>query len=159
VPTDFTQCLPYMARTLSNALSRQLERILGRHGLTHAQLGALAQLAPGPAAGMSGAELAQGADVTAQSMSTAIASLLQRGLVDRTPHPTHGRVLQVRITDAGADLLEQAQAATRTVDEQALARLSDQERTELRELMHRVMDTLGLRTESPTAHREAQSPR
>lgn len=146
MPNDFTQCLPYMMRTLSQALSQQLERTLRPHGLTHAQLGALAQLAWGPPAGLSGAELAQGADVTAQSMSTAIAALLTRGLVDRTPHPTHGRVLQVRITPAGADLLERAQKATRSVDERALERLSEEERVELKRLTHRVMDTLGLPT-------------
>ncbi len=154
VAEDFTQCLPYMARTLSNALSQQLERTLHPHGLTHAQLGALAQLALGPATGMSGAELAHGADVTAQSMSTAVASLLERGLVDRTPHPTHGRVLQVRITAAGADLLDRAQAATRSVEDRATAALSAAERAELKRLTHRVMDTLGLRTGIG-----AQSPR
>lgn len=154
MPDDFTQRLPYMARTLSNALSQQLERTLRPHGLTHAQLGALAQLALGPSAGMSGAELAHGADVTAQSMSTAIGSLLDRGLVGRTPHPTHGRVLQVRITDAGTEVLDRAQTATRAVEERAVATLSDRERTELTRLMHQVMDTLGLRTGIG-----AQSPR
>ena len=63
--------------------------------------------------------------------------------MDRAPHPTHGRVRQVRITAAGADVLDRAHAATRSVEDRAMAELSGQERTELKRLTHRVMDTLG----------------
>jgi DNA-binding MarR family transcriptional regulator len=62
-----------------------------------------------------GAELAT-RGVTPQSMSTAIGSPPERGLVVRTPHPTRGRVLEVRITTEGTRLLERAQAAAKTVE-------------------------------------------
>ena len=101
---EYIQRLPYTMRMVSQALSQQLERTLRPLGLTHAQLAALAQLESQPAFGLSGANLANRAGVTPQSMSTAIGSLLERGLVVRTPHPTHGRVLEVRITAEGARL-------------------------------------------------------
>jgi DNA-binding MarR family transcriptional regulator len=77
-------------------------------------------------------------------MSTAIGSLLDRGLVVRTPHPTHGRVLEVRITAEGIRLLERAHAAAKTVEDRAVAQLSDEEHAELSGLIQRVMETLDL---------------
>jgi len=69
------------------------------------------------ASGFSGAELANRAGVTPQSMSIAVGSLLDRVLVVRTPHPTHGRVPEVRITAERAQLLERAQAEAKTVED------------------------------------------
>jgi DNA-binding MarR family transcriptional regulator len=146
---DFTQRLPYLMRMVSQVLSQQLERALRPHGLTHAQLAALAQLSLNPSSGTSGAELARGAVVTAQSMSTAIASLLERGLVVRTPHPTHGRVLEVAITAEGSEVLARAQIAAKAVEDRAVAQLSQKEHAELTTLMRKVVRTLGLQvTES-----------
>jgi len=94
--------------------------------------------------GLSGAELANRAGVTPQSISTAIGSLLERGLVVRTPHPTHGRVLEVRITAEGTRLLERARAAAKTVEDRALAQLSAEEHDQLSSLIHKVMQTLDI---------------
>ena len=141
---DFSGRLPYTVRMVSQALSQQLDRTLRPIGLTHAQVAALAQLGLEPSCGFSGAELASRAGVTPQSMSTAIGSLLERGLVVRTPHPTHGRVLEVRITADGAALLSRAQAAAKTVEDRAVAQLSEDEHAQLKGLIHKVMQTLDL---------------
>ena len=148
---DFSQRLPYTMRMVSQALSQQLERTLRPLGLTHAQLGALVQLGLDQSHGFSGAELANRAGVTPQSMSTAIGSLLERGLVVRTPHPTHGRVLEVRITDDGVRLLKRAQGAAKTVEDRAVAQLSDEEHAQLSSLIHRLMDTLDLYVIEPSS--------
>jgi len=142
--SDFVQRLPYTMRMVSQALSQQLERTLRPLGLTHAQLAALAQLESTPSSGLSGAELANRAGVTPQSMSSAIGSLLERGLVVRTPHPTHGRVLEVRITTEGARLLERAKAAAKTVEDRAVAQLSAEEHVQLSSLLQRIMQTLDI---------------
>jgi DNA-binding MarR family transcriptional regulator len=144
VAQDFSERLPYTMRMVSQALSQQLERTLRPLGLTHAQLAALAQLGRDPNLGYSGADLANRAGVTPQSMSSAIGSLLERGLVVRTPHPTHGRVLEVRITESGAALLQRAEAAATTVEDRAVAQLSDEEQAQLSALIHKLMQTLDL---------------
>lgn len=136
---DFGQRLPYMMRMVSSTLSQQLDRTLRRFSLTHAQLAALAQLGLESPEALSGAELGRRAGVTAQSMSTAIASLLERGLVVRAPHPTHGRVLEVRITPAGLELLERAQAATKGVEDRALASVTPEQQRELRSILRQMM--------------------
>jgi DNA-binding MarR family transcriptional regulator len=141
---ELIQRLPYTMRMVSQALSQQLERTLRPLGLTHAQLAALAQLELQPSSGLSGAELAIRAGVTPQSMSTAIGSLLDRGLVVRTPHPTHGRVLEVRITAEGTRLVERAKGAAKTVEDRAVAQLSAEEHDQLSSLIHRVMQTLDI---------------
>ena len=140
---DYRERLPYLARTLSKALSARLERALRPWDLTHAQLAALAQLGLRPDEGRSAADLAKGAAITPQSMSAAVASLLARGLVGRTPHPTHGRVLEVRITSSGLELLAHAQEATEAVERTALAQLDPLEADALKTLLQRVLVTLG----------------
>jgi DNA-binding MarR family transcriptional regulator len=139
VAEDFGQRLPYMMRMVSSALSQQLERTLHRFSLTHAQLAALAQLGLKSPDALSGAELGRRAGVTAQSMSAAISSLLDRGLVRRAPHPTHGRIIDVQITPAGLELLERVQAETKTVENRALATLSARQQRELRAILRQLM--------------------
>ncbi|MEU4192442.1 MarR family transcriptional regulator [Kribbella sp. NPDC026611] len=141
---DFGQRVPYMMRMVSAALSQELEAELRPFGLTHAQLAALAQLGIEDPEALSGATLGRRAGVTAQSMSTAIASLLDRGLVVRAPNPEHGRRLDVRITDEGKALLARAQAATAVVDERNLAALSADEQLELRRMLRKMMNSLRL---------------
>ncbi len=141
---DYTQRLLYLARTLSHALSKQLERALRPLELTFAQLSALAQLGRTPSVGMSGAALANGAGVSAQSMSTALKLLLSRELISRTPHPTHGRVLEVRITASGLRLLERAQAATAAAETRTLNGLTQQQRDQLKSLLTLSLTALGI---------------
>lgn len=139
MPEDFGQRLPYMMRMVTNELSRQLERVLRPFSLTHAQLAALAQLGVASPGALTSAELGRRAGVTAQSMSTATASLLDRGLVIRAPDPTHGRRLDIQITAAGMELLERAQAATKRVEERALAPLTPDQQHEFRAVLRQLM--------------------
>lgn len=131
-------------RMVSASLSQQLERSLRPLGLTHAQLAALAQLEVAAPEALSGATMGHRAGVTPQSMSSAIASLLERGLVVRAPNPRHGRVLDVRVTSTGSALLQKAQAATEVVERRSVAALSDDEQRELRRLLTTMMVTLDL---------------
>jgi len=144
VTANPTDRLGFLVRAVSHTMTQRLEQVLRPIGLTQAQLAALAQLAVGPAEGLSGAELGRRAVVTAQAMSAAVASLAQRGLVTRAPSPSHGRVIEVRITPAGRELLERAKDLTAPVHAQATAQLSDVEAEQLRSLLKRTMSALGL---------------
>jgi DNA-binding MarR family transcriptional regulator len=61
--------------------------------------------------GVSSASVARRAGMTAQSMGTAVNGLLDRGLLERRPHPTNRRVMQLHPTEAGLALVELSQAA------------------------------------------------
>ena len=47
---------------------------------------------------MSGADLVRACNTTLQAMNGVLATLKREGLIDRHPHPTHGRILQVALT-------------------------------------------------------------
>ncbi|MDT0319926.1 MarR family winged helix-turn-helix transcriptional regulator [Streptomyces millisiae] len=74
-------------------------------------------LALGQEAGLSGAALARRCMVTPQTMSSVLATLESRGLVERKPHPVHQHVLESRLTRAGRTLLNRADAAVTEVEQ------------------------------------------
>src|SRR3954469_20740967 len=92
-----------------------MESALRAHGLTGAQYAALSVLARDP--GMSGADLARACNTTPQAMNGVLATLERDGLVHRRPHPTHGRILQVRLTREGQLRLEHATPAVRELED------------------------------------------
>ncbi|TQM43798.1 DNA-binding MarR family transcriptional regulator [Pseudonocardia cypriaca] len=136
--------IAYLVRMLANALNQQVEQALRPVGLTQAQLAALGQLAICAEGWLSGAELGRRAGITAQGMSTALAGLQSRGLVERGPHPSRGRVIRVWITEDGRRLLERAQRLTAPVDMRATALLSVDEQRQLREFLLRAMAGVGV---------------
>ena len=144
VAENFEERLTYLMRRVSAALAQHVDRALRDFELTHAQLGALAQLGLVDPEALSAATMAERNGITAQSMSTAIADLRQRGLVDREPHPTHGRILQVRITPKGSELLARAHLATRKAEERALAFLDQEQQHVLRSALRTMMHAMEL---------------
>ena len=66
---------------------------------------------------MSGADLARACNTTPQAMNGVLATLERDGLVERYPHPTHGRILQVTLTREGERRLEAATPAVRELEE------------------------------------------
>ena len=83
-----------------------MEAALRPHRLSAAQFGVISVLSRDP--GVSGAELARGSNISPQAISGLLAGLEREGLVERTPHPTHGRILQVNLTEEGRRRLDAA---------------------------------------------------
>jgi DNA-binding MarR family transcriptional regulator len=104
----------FLLRQAWQAFGRAMDAALRAHGLTPAQYGALSVLARDP--GVSGADLARGSNTTPQAMNGVLATLEREGLVERTPHPTHGRILQVTLTSKGTRRLEAAHPAVRGLE-------------------------------------------
>jgi DNA-binding MarR family transcriptional regulator len=91
-----------------------MESVLRGHGLTGAQYAVLSVLARNP--GMSGADLARACNTTPQAMNGVLATLERDGLVERHPHPVHGRIRQVTATDEGERRLKTATPAIRALE-------------------------------------------
>jgi DNA-binding MarR family transcriptional regulator len=89
----------YLLRQAWHELRAAMDITLRPHGLSPAQYSALTVLARDP--GVSGADLARGCNISPQAMNGVLATLERDGLVERTPHPTHGRILQVNLTAEG----------------------------------------------------------
>jgi DNA-binding MarR family transcriptional regulator len=104
----------YLLRQASYTLRSALDAILRPHGLNGAQYGVMSVLARDP--GASGADLARACNTTPQAMNGVLATLEREGLVERHPHPTHGRILQVSLTSEGTRRLEAANPAVRRLE-------------------------------------------
>jgi DNA-binding MarR family transcriptional regulator len=91
-----------------------MDSALRAHGLNGAQYAVLSVLARDP--GMSGADLARSCNTTPQAMNGVLATLERDGLIERRPHPTHGRILQVTLTREGERRLEAAAPAMRALE-------------------------------------------
>jgi DNA-binding MarR family transcriptional regulator len=132
-----TERLGFLMWHLSQAINLRGERALARLGLTLGQGATLRVLAASP--GLSSAELARRVGVTAQSIKQSVDDLVARGLVERRPHPTHGRVIELRITDDGLVLAEQAQDLVAAIEDEMLFRLDDHERASVLSLLSRMV--------------------
>jgi DNA-binding MarR family transcriptional regulator len=131
-----------LATTLRDAIYRfnrrsRQTRPVGE--LTVAQVSALTSL------GLSGAltpsELAETERVQPPTMTKLVARLEERGLVQRTPHPTDRRQVILSATEAGRAVLAQYERARDEWLSRRLAELSQEEREILRraaEILHRV---------------------
>jgi DNA-binding MarR family transcriptional regulator len=109
----------YLLRQAWHAFRSALESALRPHRLTSPQYAVLSVLARDP--GASGADLARACNTTPQAMNGVLGTLERDALIARAPHPSHGRILQVTLTDEGRRRLKAATPAVRRL-EQAIER-------------------------------------
>ena len=89
------------------------------------------------------ADLARAEGMKPQSMGTTIAALEEMGIVERKPHPTDGRQVNIELTAKGAAVRNSARDAKRTWLAQAIGQLDEEERETLfraGEIMKRLVD-------------------
>lgn len=73
------------------------------------------------------ADLARAESMKPQSMGATIASLEDRGFVERSPHPTDGRQVHIALTRKGAAVRKTTRDAKRTWLAHAVAQLDEAE--------------------------------
>jgi DNA-binding MarR family transcriptional regulator len=103
----------YLLWQASHTLRTALDATLRRHNLNAPQYAVLSVLARDP--GSSGADLARACNTTPQATNGVLVTLEREGLIERHPHPTHGRILQVTLTEEGQRRLEAANPAVREI--------------------------------------------
>jgi DNA-binding MarR family transcriptional regulator len=110
-------------------LVRRVRAAAAAHELSWSEATVLGRLArDGPA---TTADLARAEAVKPQSMGATIAALEERGLVERKPHPTDGRQMNIVLTAKGAAVRKSSKDAKITWLAQAIARLDDKDRETL----------------------------
>ena len=118
---DFIQAIGLLVRRVRTAAAS--------HELSLTEAAVMARLArEGPA---TTADLARAEGMKPQSMGTTIAALEEMGMVERTPHPTDGRQVNIELTAKGAAVRKSTKDAKRTWLAQAVAQLDEQERDTL----------------------------
>src|SRR5580693_7815821 len=102
-------------------LMRRVRAAAASHELSLTESAVMARLAKdGPA---TTADLARAESMKPQSMGTTIAALEERGMVERKPHPTDGRQVNIELTAQGAAVRKSAKDAKRTWLAEAVAQL------------------------------------
>ena len=131
--TDFVHAIGLLARRVRAAAAAQ--------ELSWTESAVLSRLdKDGPA---TTANLARAESMKPQSMGTTVAALEEMGLVERKPHPTDGRQVNIALTAKGAAVRKTAREAKRTWLAQAMAQLDKEEQDTLfaaGEIIRRLVD-------------------
>jgi DNA-binding MarR family transcriptional regulator len=110
-------------------LLRRVRAASGSHELSLTEAFVMGRLAKdGPA---TTADLARAEGMKPQSMGTTIAALEEMGMVERKPHPTDGRQVNIGLTAKGAAVRKSAKDAKQTWLMQAISQLDESERETL----------------------------
>jgi DNA-binding MarR family transcriptional regulator len=118
---DFTQAIGLLVRRVRAAAAS--------HELSLTESAVLARLAnDGPA---TIADMARAESMKPQSMGATVAALEEMGIVERKPHPTDGRQVNIELTAKGAAVRKSFRDAKRTWLAQAIAQLDEQEQQTL----------------------------
>jgi len=119
--SDFTQAIGLFFRRVRAAAAS--------HELSMTESAVMSRLSKeGPA---TTADLARAEGMKPQSMGTTIAALEEMGLVERTPHATDGRQVNIELTAKGIAVRKSARDAKETWLAQAISQLDDDERETL----------------------------
>jgi DNA-binding MarR family transcriptional regulator len=123
----------YVIARLERAIRQTIQERVREYGLTTLQYTTLSVL--GARGELSNAQLARRSYMTPQSMSEVIEALEGRGLIERSPHPNHRRVLPARLTDEGRRVLAACDEAVDEAEEEMMADLDAGQRLALLEAL------------------------
>jgi DNA-binding MarR family transcriptional regulator len=116
-------------------------RAAASHELSLTEASVVARLARDGAATV--AELARAECMRPQSMGATVAALEEMGLVERTPHPTDGRQVNIELTAKGVAARKSARDAKRNWLAREIAQLPAEEQEALfqaGEIMKRILE-------------------
>jgi DNA-binding MarR family transcriptional regulator len=131
----------YLLKTLHHGLRRTLNDALrGRVGLSFPQGAALFELYFEP--GLTGAQLARRALVSAQTMNSMLRNLETLGFIERRPHPESRRADSWFPTERGAEEVRQARVIGDAVFRRMLASFTSEEVSTLQDYLHRCIDAI-----------------
>ncbi len=131
--------IAYLIGRLDHALTRHMRDALAPIGLTVSQYTALSFLARGS---LSNAQLAERSMVSPQAANEMVKAMEGRGWLTREPDPSHGRIVRIHLTDAGTDVLVQADAKVAGLEAGMLDGLPQTKRGSLRETLRELLSAL-----------------
>lgn len=117
--------LGYLLRQAAHIQHNRADRALSDLRITPPQFLVLTMLAAYP--NRSGADIARVALLTPQTVSVIVANLEKRGAIKRRPHPVHGRIQNLTLTDSGQALLKEARKRMRALERELTAGMTAEE--------------------------------
>jgi DNA-binding MarR family transcriptional regulator len=149
------EMIGFLLKSLQHTLRQNLEEAMRKQGveLSFAHLGALFNLHYDP--GISGAQLARRAMVSAQTMNSALHALELEGYIERRPHPDSRRADSWSLTAAGLAELKRARQVGSAVFRKMLAAFDARETEAFEGGLRRCIAAL----DDGVAPAEAEPPR
>ena len=131
--------MPYRLSVLSNAVSRSIAGIYEKEfDITIGQWRVIAVL--GEATALTSTEVATRTVMEKPAVSRATASLLERGLIDRTPDNADRRRAPLKLTRAGRAIYDAVIPLALECERELLSSLSGEEVTQLRTLLDKLAE-------------------
>src|SRR5277367_1018890 len=124
-PRSGVDWIGYNLKITQHRLRQRLDAELARFGITAPQNAALLAIAGNPR--ISNASLARAAFVTPQTMQAILVNLERAGLIVRSPHLVHGRIIMTELTEAGRKAVDAGTIAADAVERQMLSGVSAKE--------------------------------
>lgn len=130
----------YVIARLDRAIRREINEVVGPHGLTATQYTALSVLRLGK--GLSNAQLARRSYVTPQSMIEMLGTLEGKGLISRSPSPDHGRILRTELTVKGRRLLARCDSEIDRMESEMTSELTPEQLVDLEQMLRSCVHRL-----------------
>src|SRR5690349_14666327 len=134
--------ISYAVARLERAVRAEIAERVRPYGLTTLQYTTLSVLHR-HGAPLSNAQLARRSYMTPQAMIEVIDALETKGLIRRTPHPNHGRLLPATLTPKGKRVLADCERVVDEMEDSMLADLTARERTAFRNALTSSVRALG----------------
>lgn len=132
--------LGYFLKRAQHAFRTRVDDALRPLGLTAPQYAVIAAVEL--EAGISNAELARTAFVTPQTMQSILSNLERAGLLKRTAHPDHGRILRSELTERGRRVLNQARALVQEIEQLLIDAVGAKNTGQFADMLSRCAETL-----------------
>ncbi|MDN5807012.1 MAG: MarR family transcriptional regulator [Brevibacterium sp.] len=139
-PQALDAMIGYQLKHLQSALRSHMDEALRPIGLSTPQYACLELLRREP--GASNSELARGAFVTRQTMSTLLRGLQDRGFVTRPAKASTGRALPTTLTPDGEDALDQAMLRVEPISALMVSSLDETQKNNLGESLDLCIQAL-----------------
>jgi DNA-binding MarR family transcriptional regulator len=122
--------LGYLLRHASLAWRGRMEHALAEFAVTPPQFAAMTMIGAYP--GLSSADLARLSILTPATIAGIVGNLRRNGVAKARPHPVHGRILQLELTDSGRSLLARCKRRVYALEGELTAGLSAEDEQAVR---------------------------
>ncbi|WP_037090199.1 MarR family winged helix-turn-helix transcriptional regulator [Rhizobium sp. 42MFCr.1] len=128
--------LGYLLRQAAGGHRNRMDRALAHLSVTPPQFVVMTMIKAYPE--LSSADIARMALLTPQTVGVIIANLERAALIFRSPHPVHGRILRVSLTEKGSNLLAECRTQVQFLEEQLVAGFGEMEEATIRRWLVQV---------------------
>lgn len=140
LPTEKPLGVAYIIGRLDRSLNRHIRHALSPLGLTVGQYTALSVV--DIRGQQSNAQLAERTMVSPQAANELIKVMEKNAWIERKPDPTHKRIIQISLTEAGKDILAEGDKVIAELERRMLAELSVDESLALKNQLRSLVRML-----------------